>query len=55
MDPTRKEVVNGRVVREYYWAGSLPVYLDYRLVVGKSFDEVVDAMKKGEPVELAEI
>jgi len=41
MEPTREVCIHGRhLVREYYWAGEYPVYLDQQLQDGKTFEQV---------------
>lgn len=41
MNPERKELINGILVEEYYWAGKLIVYQNNRLVEG-TYEEVIN-------------
>lgn len=45
MDPTRTATINGHAVREYYWAGEYPVYVDSQLRAG-SFEDICAALSK---------
>ncbi len=37
MVPDRTAVINGKTIKEYYWAGEMVVYIDNRLS-GMTFD-----------------
>ena len=50
MSPDRKEVINGKKVEEYYWAGEYVTYIDNRLVYG-SIDGAVEKLKRGDEVK----
>ena len=53
MQPERSCTVNGHVIREYYWAGEYPVYLDNRLTK-RSYEDAVYLLKAGADVQLVE-
>ena len=53
MAPERSCTVNGRVIREYYWAGEYPVYVDNRLTKC-SYEDAADLLKAGADVQLVE-
>lgn len=45
MSPCRKTVINGKEIEEYYWAGSMVVYVDGKLFKG-TYDAAIDAAEK---------
>lgn len=45
MSPHRTAVVDGKTVKEYYWAGEMVVYVDNRLS-GMTFDMACDHLRK---------
>lgn len=51
MSPERKEMVNGKLVEEYYWAGELIVYVDHYAATGR-YETVVDKIRRNEPVKM---
>ena len=34
MSPKRTKTIGGRIVKEFYWAGEYPVYVDHRFTPG---------------------
>ena len=47
MSPERSCTVNGHKVREYYWAGEYPVFVDNRLT-DHTYEEAIDLLKGAE-------
>ena len=52
MKPKSETVIKGHVVREYYWAGEHPCFVDKQLVTA-GYDEVVRMIERGEIPEVA--
>jgi hypothetical protein len=46
MSPERKEIVNGKKVEEYYWAGKMVVYVN-NYGVEMTFEEACNALRDG--------
>lgn len=46
MTPERKATINGHEVHEYYWAGSMIVYVDHVLQEGRGFDIVCSELRE---------
>ena len=47
MSPERKQTIRGYSVKEYYWAGRYPCYVDNRLSA-EDFDKTVERLRRGE-------
>lgn len=45
MSPKRTKTIGGRIVKEFYWAGEYPVYVDHRFTPG-SFEEVCERLER---------
>ena len=49
MQPERKTEVNGQTIKEYYWAGSYPCYVN-SILVEHNYDEAVRRAENSEPI-----
>lgn len=47
MTPDRAAVINGKSIKEYYWAGEMVVYIDNRLS-GMTFDMACEREREAE-------
>ena len=51
MSPERKEIVNGKKVEEYCWAGKMVVYVDNHSVE-MTFEETCNALRDGRELQV---
>lgn len=51
MSPDRKEIVNGKLVEEYYWAGQYVVYVDHYAAKG-GYDKIIEKLRLNEPISM---
>ena len=48
MTPERKQIINGREIREYYWAGKMVVYFDNRAYEGTYEQAIQEAEEQAD-------
>ena len=50
MTPRRQEVINGKKIKEYYWAGDLVVYVDHH-AVDSSFEKTCEDIREDKEIQ----
>ena len=50
MSPDKKEIINGKKVEEYYWAGKYVVCVDNH-VVSSNFKDTCDAIRQEKDIK----